>query len=546
MQRLAKLPAWLRAARFRAALRAAVLVAALGAAFSYTVAARKPFFGAFPNEQDQLWRINTDYALMAARTWAQWGPARLGFQVHIRYAGNPLAPNVDQYHSYPPLYVAVPWAVSRLTGVFPSLALLHLLGLVAHALFGLAFALWARALALRAGAGANAAALLGAVGGSLLLLEPGCVLYFQNVWWPDLLGLPFFAALAWLEGEAPGLRGRRWLAPAYAALVTANVLADWLGFLVVAVILLKRAGDRDHPEERRHWPELVLPALAAGLAFLAFLARNQLLGELFRKGAERLGIGYPGILPPLRNAFLDYGTLSLPVVVLALFLLPVLVFLFRRARTRRARELSGSLLVLAAPPFLHFLLTRQHYFDHEYAYTKFAPVLVAIPFVALPLAAWGWWNTPRARASLGAGVLAAALAWAWPLPERAAQGLDPAWNLPASASEACEALRPLAAFGDLFLSPTLANADYLFGSPAYPQTIQLACYVPIQLVRTPAEALGLRQRKDWPSAIRYEPPRLRLVFRGPPPAAWRSALRPGTRQAVGDLEVYDLAAPPSR
>ncbi|HEY8280807.1 MAG TPA: hypothetical protein VIH99_14345 [Bdellovibrionota bacterium] len=520
-----------------------VLAGLLIAIFVHAALARTSTFGHSPGPGDNSWRLNSDFALVAARNWYFSGPWKLGFKSyvwHVRDRSDFLKP---AYISYPPLYVAIPWLISVAKGTIPSTVLLHILAYAAQILSALLLAFWICRLAERAGTPTWAGVAHGLAAGAIWISLPVAMDFFQNIWWPDTLVLPLYLAALLAETAPYKRRAKKNFRLCFFALACLGVFSEWLFCFLLFALWFKRLTNRTEPGDKRLWPELLLPVL---LVFCFQLA--QVLSEptgwemLCFKLLQRTGISpHRGHLN-LPAIFHYLGTYESWWVAAFLVSLPLILaaFLLRHRLAPRPRELSEAAFLLSAPLVLHLSLFREHYIDHAYTWLKFGLLSAFVPFALVPLAL-GCLANPRRIASFALATAALAASLLATRAHFAAHAANPTFysNLPQVRQEQCDAFAQVPWKEDFFVSPNFGTfssfRQFEKGHPEMTSEAAAACHRTIYWTPTLDRVHVYAHLMRW-----RESQRVSAVFMGSPPADWLPYLRKDTLRRTARLEIYEL------
>jgi len=256
------------------------------------------------------------------------------------------------------------------------------LSLFAHLFVAVTLALLALGLLEDDGAPSVVAGLGGLVAAALVLYLPSPLMFFQNVWWPDLAGLPFYVSVLFLE------RTRRY-PKLQMVLLFLGCLTDWLNFVLAMFLAGKRALRREDRPSTAAIGSVVLSSL---LLIALFELRHSSFSALWSKLLQRTGatgeygsawelffLGFWG--QTFKNFYGIAGLALLGGLCLVAF-----AYLYRRRA--RAEEASSSfdLLFLAVTPMVtHAFFLRNHYVHHTYNTFKFAIPLALLPPVLFRL-----------------------------------------------------------------------------------------------------------------------------------------------------------------
>lgn len=511
----------------------------LAAVFVHTVHIRKNTFDRFPGPGDNLWRNLHADALVATRNWFDNGPLMSGLapNLAVPVLGN-LNLNAPAYLSYPILFVAIPWAVAKISGSDPSLRLLMQLSLVAAFLSAIFLSFFLYHLLRLAGLERASAWILALVGGALFLELPGSILFFQNTWWADVAVLPFFILLLALEIAAD--RGRPCPKFIVAAVVALGLFSDWYFLCLVISLVAWRVLAR-----KKIGRELIWPTLAFFAFHLALVTYHKGWEHFLTKISQRTGAD-PNLASPIfglstwiRTVEEVGGNFGLLVYSFSWLLLPLLIYFVIQGKKNPL--LKYSFLILAAT-HLHFMVVRQHYYEHAYEALKLSFLFSALPFVFLP--AWILLRFPRWKL-LVLGILFISIAlYARTFPPLYAAKLANAISMDASVQARAEALRPEIGPKDVLFSPDFASREVLRSYSegelaAVHEWSQRLSHREILLAKSPAEIPAIAQAGGWEIDSDL---RLRLIYAGTLDPIWREVVVEGTEVKAGDLTLIDLNA----
>jgi hypothetical protein len=522
----------------------------LCAVFAYTVHVRQPTFAKFPASGDNLWRQLSNGALMMAKNWQHAGPAESKWLMNFRPVSVELTPRISPYISYPPFFVALPYALHKLTGIKITLGLLMALSLLFHA--ALVLLVFFLLYFFLGGNGESGPLFFATLGGFLAATLPPAVLYYQNAWWADVAVLPFFVALILLDQGASRWKEKSWFEPLRYAVVIAGVCTDWLFYVLLGFLFLKNISARPR---QILWKQYLAPAALYLALHLALVANAGLIPALSTKIQQRTGILAEHLGWELGTRFwlyrfrTEFGLTGLAFYLLLFALQPLLwaAFFFRHRFGQKSRELLELTCVAAGPLFLHSLILHQHYYEHTYNLLKFILLFALVPTAAYAI----WWQTSgiSARKKWAAFTFAAILtgAYASTFPRIYESFYAAPFNLPAGMQKRCEAVEQNTSYEDILFSPD-------FFSYVHPQLVEkmlpnplgdwgfVACYKTIYLALSPREA---RYHLAVWRNLENKKFRASLLLPGdkPPPLQWRPFLRENTRRKIEDLTLVEISVP---
>jgi hypothetical protein len=214
--------------------------------------------------------------------------------------------------------------------------------------------------------------------GSLLFLTAPAILWFMgNSYSHESMVIPFYL-LALLYGfkitsekEAGVTANYAW----YALSVMAAIYTDWLGIFIAFVFFIKGLFTKVF---RHKFLFLFITAVAALMPVAAILW--QYISLVGWHDYTLLFVGKMGErgLPAVRfnNAVIKY--LLYFAIGYGLVILPMLFGLFKRAK-----PIKNYLVVMAAIPFLHYLIFIGFSGEHDYAVLKWSPLITLLATIAL-------------------------------------------------------------------------------------------------------------------------------------------------------------------
>jgi hypothetical protein len=404
--------------------------------FGWTVHERSPWFGQTPIG---ISGWNTAGTALVASHWYLEGPLDLAFGMYWTPASIETPQEARElYASYPPGAVLPVYLLSLFSGSRATPELAMGWNLFLHLLTALLLGATVVRLAIGGGTQRTLALLFGIPPFLLYLFLPSPNYEHLMGYFADQAVMAPFAAfvllevLRWQRDETPRtLEASQFLVAFY------GCLTDWLFYfliLTVAVVRLVRGGLAGGIRPfARNMVLLATPALCALLLFLLQLwhlgALDQLQDRLlFRSGIDAspsvlaMSGGEKG-LGPLQTFFWQshipngFGQIGKYLILLnsgavLLFLLAGLAWrLRRRAFSPRVTDSGYLLCLLAAPPWLYLLAFPGHnnMILHFFAALKFAPLIAAGTFGAVPVGLALLINPPRYCGPLRAAIASIAL-----------------------------------------------------------------------------------------------------------------------------------------
>lgn len=392
----------------------AALLALICLLFLPSLALRKATFGTVPLGPpglDSSHRALTALATTMAVNWHRLGPLATGFQLQLT-APTPENRVPAYYPSYPSGFIVPPYLASKLTGKWPDMRLLMALSLAWQLALACVIALLAFSQLGAAGFAPVPAAGVALVSAALALYLPGSLLFFQHVWWPELVGLLPFALVVLLEQD------RKW-PKVQLALLFIGACTDWLHFPLAATLLFKRvySGEWKGPRGLKDCAGIVS---AATLGLVFYICTGGQFGEFLRvivkKALVRAGIGGEGEASWLVNTTTFWRIHArdqigeLGIALLALLAGGLIAALLARRKTR----LTYILLLAVAPVLLHTVILSQHHNAHTYQGLKLIFPLALLPMFAAELFSHAGLRRKWQAALLGGALGLGFLAYAYP------------------------------------------------------------------------------------------------------------------------------------
>jgi hypothetical protein len=509
--------------------------------FAHTVRARAPWFGKLSDGR-MFWL--TAHTWRVLENWWEEGALSSRFLLYDNPRSVEHRSRADRvpYVSYPPGAMLPPFALARITGIRPSPSLIMAYDLANHLAIALLLAALGFAAARSSGIEPRLAALAGASPAAVVLLAPGPMYWFQNVYFADqAVILPFVLALVLEWARGSGGRAGRLAARLSPWVVLWGCLVDYLFVFVTLALFVGRwlAGEHGlRPAARlratlRFW---LAPAAALALFGLHLAASGEarsLVGRaLWRAGpatrAADGGEAHP-LLFWLPAARFQYGASGVALLVASALALAGLAIAARRradatpAERRGAARLLGLAALALAPCLAQLYALRQHSAIHDFSVLKLVVPLALLPFVVLPLAVL---ERLRARRPAAAGRRAGLVVLATTAAAATYLGaVHPGFAalFPPSGvghAKAAALLRRECGYRDIVFSPHLEIDRYP------PQLLALSR----ERVYRVAGPRDLRRRAREMTAGLEEPYRLCVLLLGGTPPEWRPVVR-GLRPA---------------
>jgi len=399
------------------------------ACFAYSVHVRRPWFNTSPVCLE-TWL--TAGAMMWVRFWYLESPLKLRFGLYLDPDSIefPTLESRDVYTSYPPGAILPIYALSKLTGREPSMAIMMAYNLFCHFTIAVLLSLLVFAFLRGIGASYVDASLLAAIPIVVELFLPAPMFHHQTSYFHDLSVLPIFVAYVFLEFFRDRTRhpGRR-KALSFVQTVIAffGILSDWLFAFAALCLYAKRFATGEIVPFKRAKPVAGVRALVHNsvrfwFSFVCALSLFVLqlyhfgrFGALLDKFRERTGMQAGTFLAfGKRNHFWDhhmvrgYGATGRFLVYLSMVALVALLAYAAYRLVRRKKPnpaLTGAVTIIfliLAPCVLQVTLLRQHstHIFHFFSAAKFAVPLAVIPFVLLPVAVLAALNLNLATCSV--------------------------------------------------------------------------------------------------------------------------------------------------
>lgn len=365
----------------------AVLFLVLAALFYPSLRMRENTFGTVavtPLVSDPSYRSLTTLSTNMAHNWHRVSPWRSNFILQLNPA-TVESPIGSPYTSYPPGFLIPAFVASKLLMKPPTVGFMMGLSLAYQLL--LAFLMGLLALHLLGASGFSGwAALLPAVAaGALVIYLPSGLLFFQSVWWPDLVGTLPFAAVIFLE--ITRRRGKLQL-----FVLALGLLTDWLCYPLAAALLARRWWVGELRDSRGKPGQSIGVLVAPPLAFafyLWFVWATSNLQQQVEKTLSRIGVGSPAeetLLVRMGLFWNELQTNQFGWVGMALLTALAAFALLRAWRPLRSSMVDCAFLVIT-PIAAHWMLLSQHYGTHPYNGIKFViPFALLAPILAAGLA----------------------------------------------------------------------------------------------------------------------------------------------------------------
>jgi hypothetical protein len=378
--------------------------------FSYTLEARRPWFGKLSPEHHQ-WL--TGSTVKFAKNWWREGALKLKFTMFENPASAefPTLDSRDAYISYPPGTIIPIYIAARLTGREPGPSLVMSYNLLNHFLIALFLGLIVLVILLDVGFGVPCSLVFALIPITLELLMPAPLYWHQNVFFSDqavMLPIVLFLFLEALRDSSPGgkapLNGyaRRSVSTLQVLVFFYGVLTDWLFLFIAAAVFIKRVLCGEYGKRVKgllvrtllFW----LPASAALAVFALQLSffHYDIVGKfLFRSGMSPEGSSYAaGFFRTFWNGHVAEGY-GRPAVYLLWFSCGVCVLLLlrslygyfsKRGKDEHSRKIIYMAAVFTLPFFVQVYAFRNHATIHDFSALKFSLTLAVVPFVLLPCA----------------------------------------------------------------------------------------------------------------------------------------------------------------
>jgi hypothetical protein len=365
----------------------AVLLLLIALLFYPSVKIRENTFGTVaitPLVSDPSYRSLTTLSTNMAHNWNRVSPWRSNFILQLNPA-TVESPIESPYTSYPPGFLLPAFVVSKLLMKRPTVGFMMALSLAYQLLLAFLMGLLALHLLGARGFGAWTALLPAVAAGALVIYLPSGLIFFQNVWWPDLVGTLPFALVIFLE--ITGRRGKLQL-----AVLALGLLTDWISYPLAAALLARRWWVGELGDSRQKIAQsigvLVSPPFAFAF-YLWFVWSTSNLQQQVDKTLSRIGVGSPAEETWLvRMGFFwqELQTKQFGWVGMAL-LSALAAFAFLRAWRPLRSSLVDIAFLVAAPIAAHWMILSQHYGSHPYNGVRFVmPFALLAPLLAAGLA----------------------------------------------------------------------------------------------------------------------------------------------------------------
>jgi len=388
--------------RARIQISVLVLVAIIAAAWVFSVKQRSPWIGRVSYFY-QSWQPCLAVTFVA--NWIDETPSELYFGLFLNPPSIEFADlqSRESYASYPPGAFIPIYLQSFVTGERTTLTLVMRYNLLNHLLIAITLSLIALGILTRFGYGTLLIIVMAAVPGILHLFLPGPRFWYQNVFFTDQavifpLTLLVLLELLWDQGNR-----RRWLSWCIWLVIFYGVFTDWLFVFVALVLFVKRWVSEQRVESilKRAWKSaaVLLPVVVAVAAFVVQLLLIGSLGKmvsrflmraaLSKEGADLIAnIDIRSLYWYFRNGYRNDGLIIF--VLGAAVLISILVYYALRQKRRLQLRWEVRLLLTPAslfffPCVLYSLVFFNHALAHDFSMAKFAPFIVLVCFVILPL-----------------------------------------------------------------------------------------------------------------------------------------------------------------
>jgi len=405
-----------------------LLLAVAGGIFAYSIHLRRPWFG-------KLSASRTPYItnpLIAAKQWYREGMLNVGAGMYMRPRSVefPTLAHMQVYKSYPPGLIVPIYAVGRLLGREPSLAMLMACSLADQFLVALLLALTVFVFLRQIQCSLTDAFVFSLIPLFMYLLLPPPLFEHQMHYLPDTAVLPLFVLYVFLEVLRDSVTDKRWrvlIACLQGLTAFAGILTEYLFGCLALCAYVARLMRGQMGKGALSWVKnsaaFWFPMVAGMVLFLMqlyFLIGFEDIVYKFRTWTDASSHGM--FLPVLsfwrRQMLQGFGKTGVALLwgASGCFVLALAYAFLRRLLRKETNERSARALalifVLLAPCFMHSTLLAVHsaFPLHYFSALKFAVPLAAVPFVLVPVLVLSCFNAgvsvvslARLRALVGRG-----------------------------------------------------------------------------------------------------------------------------------------------
>lgn len=362
--------------------------------FVPSVPLRAPTFGKFYGDLKNTlgqsdWTSLTSLSLIGTRYWYEVGPFAARFRFSFTEPSLENAIHFDFYHSSFSTHLVPPYLLSLLRNRPPDHALLMGLSLAWH--FFLLFAVLGMTACFLRREDRFVAACLVLSAGLLVTYEYEALIFFQTVWWPDLVVVPMLAGMLWLDALQEENRSKR-LELFFQVGLFVCMLVDWLALVFGVAWVIRRFF------ERRSWKRLLPQFAVLAMIYLFYIGLgSDVPGDIWeptwakileRSGMDGLeGFSYFGFFPAVVRTYLIGIDHSIDFWILVFGLFGSMLVWALEWHRKRSGEAGGWWQAkIAALTWLallgHFALFPEHYYHHTYTRIKFVLAFAFLPWVA--------------------------------------------------------------------------------------------------------------------------------------------------------------------
>ncbi|MCO5141756.1 MAG: hypothetical protein M9962_01545 [Oligoflexia bacterium] len=328
-------------------------------------------FGKMPMPGDPLWRNLTMDMLSFIRNWQVNGLIQSKFAGNFEYLSIESWSETTKYLSYPIGYIFVPYLLfffrDRVVFFNDIMVLSLAWWLLSAILVMIVVSKFSEKFEKT-----KASSFFILLSGLAVLLTPGSVLFFQNIWWGEVVYIPFYCLLL-LRELYPERKIHRVISFLF-ALVCASM--DWS--IHIFLWMLAFVGFRKTERKSIRW-EYALASLAYGGFHFFLIYWNNVSDHIIQKILERSGIqsvehiwsiGFYDWILQMNYGLGFWATCLFFLIILVLF---VHILFYRKVAQMNAslRDTLVLLQLLTAPVFIYFLLFHQHFYEHNFNILRF-------------------------------------------------------------------------------------------------------------------------------------------------------------------------------
>jgi hypothetical protein len=520
--------------------------------FFSTVHLKREGFGEVSIANPVDWSSLTALAAVASGNWHRFGPAEDGFKINLSPISIENRGSCSCYRSYPPGFLVPPYLLGRLSGREPKLTMLMGLSGVVQWITVVLLAVGIFFVAIRNEIAPLPAAALATLASGVSSYSMASLLFFQRIWWPDLVGLAFFLAGVVLETLRRSRGGGLKWDVAVGLCIGLGIFVDWLSLFLLLFVLLGRALSR----EGRSIANLACLIIPAGLSLTLFAWINffengevtafEVRGLIF-KILERTGFQNAGEVPPLGFVFSlwdEAHRVFYPAGMVFLVMIPALLISPFLLSSKRKEAANSFFPLLILPCALHSLVFQQHYYHHGYNLLRFVFAETAALFgAAIAAMLWLRRRFPSRQRHQECIVLLALAAWTGHF------GLSN-WSHYQdllAAKEGAEGSSYAVFVREHTSYEHVVFSDELTVDPDHPELSQLTAYSQkfVYPAKTPSDAT--RRIIEMARYSRGRVRGLKMLYLSragtEPPSAWRGAFS-GILAEDGRYVLYEIEAGP--